>query len=515
VTVAGAGGPAAGGSPAERHPTVGAEAAAELFGGGVVAALHAAGACLRAAAAERAGPYSGAAPAALAALAAAVDPFPEEGVGLGGALDGLGRLALRHAVDPGDPACAAHLHCPPLAAAVAADALTSASNPSMDSWDQAPIASHLEERLIAGLAERIGWDAAEAGGVVTAGGTQSNLMGLLLARDAAAGRQGRDVAADGLDPGAGQGRILCSELAHFSVGRAAAVLGLGRRAVAPLPVDAERRLRPEAVERALDGLAGAGLVPVALVATAGTTDFGSIDPMPELAELARQHGLWLHVDAAYGGALLFSERHRGLLDGLASADSVAIDFHKLLWQPVACGAFLVRERAALAPLEVQVPYLDPGAGADDPDWRMPELLGRSLATSRRFDALKLLVSFQALGRRAIGGLVDRTVELAGQAAALVEAEPALALAHRPALGTVVFRYVPAPDDPDRSDRLNEAIRLQLLATGRAVVGRAEVAGRAHLKLTLLNPCVTEADVGALVALLARTGAALDRPREPA
>jgi L-2,4-diaminobutyrate decarboxylase len=483
-----------------------------LFASGVPEALRAAGDCLEAAARERTGPFSGASPAELADLAAGVEPFPEEGLGLDAALAGLGRLGLRHAVDPSHPACAAHLHCQPLAAAVAADALAAASNQSLDSWDQGPIATHLEERLVAGLAARVGWDPAVAGGVVTSGGTQSNLMGLLLARDHAAARAGRDAAADGLGPDAGRWRVLCSELAHFSVARSAALLGLGRRAVLALGVDADRRLRPAELDRTLDRLDAAGLLPLALVATAGTTDFGSIDPLAALAGRAGRPGLWLHVDAAWGGGLLFSDRHRDLLAGVEAADSVALDLHKLGWQPAGCGAFLVRDRALLAPLEVTVPYLNPDPPPDGPaGWEMPHLVGRSLATTRRFAALGPLLSFQAVGRRTVGALVDRTLELAAHAAAAVEAEPALELTARPVLGSVVFRCVPDPDDPGRSDRVNEAVRLRLLAAGQAVVGRTEVAGRTHLKLTLLNPVATEAEVAALVALVARAGAAADRP----
>ena len=482
---------------------------AGLFIDAVPEALRAAADCLAAAAEERTGPYSGASPQELAAVAAGVEPFPEEGVELEAALGHLGRLAVRHGVDPGHPACAAHLHCQPLAAAVAADALA-ATNQSLDSWDQGPVATHLEQRLVAGLTARVGWDPEVAGGVMTSGGTQSNLMGLLLARDAAAARSGREVAADGLGPDAGRWRVLCSELAHFSVTRSAALLELGGRAVVPLGTDADRRLRPAELDRALDRMDAAGQVPVALVATAGTTDFGSIDPLPALAERARTAGLWLHVDAAWGGGLLFSDRHRRLLDGIETADSVAVDLHKLGWQPAGCGVFLVRDRALLAPLEVTVPYLNPDPPAGVPDgWRMPHLVGWSLATTCPFTALGPLLSFAAVGRRAMGELVDRTLELAPAAAAAVDGEPALRLAARPALGSVVFRYTPAPDDPRRSDRVNEAIRLRLLAAGQAVVGRTEVAGRVHLKLTLLDPTTSEADLAALVALVAATGAAVD------
>jgi L-2,4-diaminobutyrate decarboxylase len=249
------------------------------------------------------------------------------------------------------------------------------------------------------------------------------------------------------------------------------------------------------------------------VATAGSTDFGAIDPLAECAQAARSHGLWLHVDAAVGGALLLSDQHRGRLAGLAAADSVAVDFHKLLWQPVPCAAFVLRERARLAPLDVQVEYLN--AASEGDQWQLPHLLGYSLATSRRFDALGLLLTFQALGRRRLGALVDRVLELTAIAGDLVDRNPRLALAGPATLATVVFRYVPqpgAPDDPARADRINAAIRARLLAAGTAVVGRTSVAGRVHLKLTLLNPAAGVGDLADLVGLIAATGAELDDAR---
>src|SRR6266536_3342694 len=382
-----------GGSAVRRAPGPWAgPAPEELLGDGTAegraarrSVLEAAVACLDRVATGRHGPYSGASPRDLEELVAGVDPLPLEGLGARAALDGLAALALRHAVDPANPAAAAHLHCAPLHVALAGELLAAAANQSLDSWDQAPIATHLERRLVRAVAALAGYDPAVADGVLTSGGTQSNLQGLLLARERAGRRLGRDLAAEGLGLGAGRWRILCSRAAHFSVQRSAALLGLGHRAVVPVAVDADGRMRPEALDRALDGLAADGLMPITLVASAGTTDFGAIDPLPELVERARQHGLWLHVDAAVGGALLFSRRHAGRLDGLAAADSIAIDFHKLLWQPLACGLFLVRDRAELEPLEVEVAYLN----ADDPEpprgWRMPHLVSRSLATSRRAD----------------------------------------------------------------------------------------------------------------------------------
>jgi L-2,4-diaminobutyrate decarboxylase len=192
-----------------------------------------------------------------------------------------------------------------------------------------------------------------------------------------------------------------------------------------------------------------------------------------------------------------------------------------LWQPLACGLFLVACRADLEPLEVRVDYLDADSGeepepvdASEREWRMPHLVSSSLATSRRFDALKVLLTFRALGVRTVGALLDRSLELAARAAELVEASPRLALAHRPGLNMVVFRFVPERDEPSRSDRINAAIRVRLLADGSAVVGRTAVRGRTHLKLSLLNPLATGDDLARLVGLVVRTGAELEEPMRP-
>lgn len=447
-------------------------------------------------------PYSGAAPEELSRLLPeAAELCPEEGEGLEAALREAGRCVVENCVRVAHPLCAAHLHCPPLLPALAAEAVISAANQSMDSWDQAPAATALEERVVRWLCGLFGYGPG-ADGVFTGGGTQSNLMGLLLARDRyARDRLGRSARESGLPPEAGRLRILCSEDAHFTVRRSAALLGLGERAVVPVAADADRRMSPAALDRTLRELEARGLLPFALVATAGTTDFGSIDPLPELAPRARERGLWLHADAAYGGALALSERYRGRLAGMEEADSVAVDFHKGFYQPVSCAAFLVRRGEDLALIRTHADYLNP----EEED--LPSLVGKSLQTTRRFDALKLYVSLRALGRRELAGMVERTVELAEAAAESVREEPRLELAARPQLGTVVFRYRPAR--AAEADRVNAGIRRELLRSGEAVVARTRVGGRVHLKLTLLNPLATPEDVRGLVGLVARTGERLE------
>ncbi|MFJ9604987.1 pyridoxal phosphate-dependent decarboxylase family protein [Kitasatospora sp. NPDC101176] len=442
--------------------------------------------------ARRGGPLPAGSPAEIGALVA------DALAGASGpdALARLTGLLAYGAADPADPACAAHLHCPPLAVAAAADLAVSALNPSQDSWDQAPAATAMETALLAELAALVGYDPARSAGVLTSGGTESNLMGLMLARD-----QKLDgiVELDGIPDGV-RPCIVASETAHFSVQRAAALLGLGERAVATVPVDRQLRMEAAELERVLAEVSWSGRTPIAVVATAGTTDTGGVDPLHAAADLAGRYGAWLHVDAAYGGGALLSDRLAPLLDGIERADSVSLDWHKLGWQPAAAGVFLVRRTETYVSLARRAEYLNP---VDDEQAGYPSLLGRSLRTTRRADAFKLAVTLRTLGRDGLGRLVDACHELALVAAEAVRAEPSLELHAEPVLTALLFRYRP-PGLADEAvlDEVNGRLRRLLLRSGRAVVGRTELPGggpgRVRLKLTLLNPHTTPGEVRALL-----------------
>ncbi|MGK5498319.1 pyridoxal phosphate-dependent decarboxylase family protein [Streptomyces sp. URMC 125] len=465
-------------------------------------------------AARRGGPVPASPPGALAERVAA-----EYAAARGdGALARLTSLLAYGSADPADPLCAAHLHCPPLAVAVAADLAVSALNPSQDSWDQAPAATTLETLLLDEMAALVGYDD-RAAGVLTSGGTESNLMGLMLARDRVLGRaSGHQVELKGVPRRGPRPRVFTSAAAHFSVQRAAALLGLGEDAVVPVAVDRDLRMDPDALAEALDRCADTGGLPVAVVATAGTTDTGVVDPLRACADLAAEHGAWLHVDAAYGGGALLSDRLAPLLDGLALADSVSLDWHKLGWQPAAAGVFLVRRAETYASLARRAVYLNP---SDDEEAGYPSLLGLSLRTTRRADAFSVAVTLRTLGREGLGRLVDACHDLARAGAEAVRAHPRLELYSEPELTAFLFRYLPArgPYDPARADRINASLRRRLLRGGRAVVGRTELPGtgpgRVRLKLTLLNPHATPADVEHLLRAVAEAGRAEEAAEEAA
>ncbi|MEU7223640.1 pyridoxal phosphate-dependent decarboxylase family protein [Streptomyces chrestomyceticus] len=542
---------------------------------------------LRDGAEARGGPLPAGGPGRVAArLREATGPvLPETGRGPHEALHALVRALAEGAADPADPHCAAHLHCPPLALAAAADLAAAALNPSMDSWDQAPAASALEARTARELAALVypygpdgpahpygpdtsvppygpdtlahpyrpdgptppyGADTSpppydpddaplpydpdgsphpygpdtspsprqphlpgtprpltnlthpyrpatptlpgrtheddQPDALVTTGGTESNQLGLLLAREHARTRHTEPL------------RVVCGANAHHSVHRAAWLLGLPEPLTLPTP---DGTLDPHTLHTALTdlrhpGSPGAPAVPVLVCATAGTTDTGAIDPLPALADLTRAHGARLHVDAAYGGPLLFSATHRPLLDGLHRAHTVTLDLHKLGWQPVAAGLLAVPRAADLAPLTHRAAYLN---ADDDTEAGLPDLLGRSLRTTRRPDILKMAVTLQALGRTGLADLVDRTLAAARTFAGLIDDHPAFELHSHPTLSTVLFRPTGADDTTVAT------IRRRLLHQGRAVLGRAATPTGLWLKATLLNPHTTTDDLASLLKLV--------------
>ena len=447
--------------------------------------------------------YSGKTPSALSAL---IDPefLPEAGVIPEAVLDKL-RTIISNAVVVSHPDTAAHLHCPPLQAALAAEAVISALNQSMDSFDQAPMATILEQKFFQWLTAEVEFPAG-ANGTFTSGGTQSNYMGLLLARDSFLKSRLRWPAQrKGLPPEAARMRVLCSEAAHFSVEKSAAQLGIGTGAVVKVAVDGEFRMRPESLRSVLDDMRAESMFPFAIVATAGTTDFGSVDPLPEIVDLARSAGAWLHVDAAYGGVLLFSRRHRHQLEGVASADSVSLDFHKLFWQPVPASVFMLRDARHFELIELHADYLNPEMHEEQ---GIPNLVTNSLLTTRRFDVLKLWLSFQMLGRQKLSAMIERTIELAHCAAQAAGRTPKLQLVHGASLTTIVFRYVPARPGIDE-EAFNRALRQRLFDLGIAVIGQTRVGGRQCLKLTCMNPAVSDAQIERLVCAIAEHGQELE------
>lgn len=428
------------------------------------------------------------------------------GVGNAAALREADDLYARNAVWFHHPSYVAHLNCPVAVPAVAAEAMLAAINTSVDTYDQSEVATLMERRLVQWACSHVGFAAGD--GIFTSGGTQSNLQALFLARENVLNRHSDSFRRDLMS----RLRILATDQTHFSVARAAHLLGLDAEAVVTVDTDAAGRMDAEALSEHLRDIDETGGVVMAVVATAGTTDLGVIDPLAPIAEVCETANVWLHVDAAYGGGLLWAPRRKHLLDGIGRATSVTIDFHKTFFQPVSSSALLVRDLALFGPTLHHNDYLNPEAEALSAEAE-PNQVDKSLQTTRRFDALKLWTTLRARGAGEIGAMLDTVCDLAAEVRELLKTQPDFEVLGASDLSTVLFRFVPetavsaagSSAYGAAADELVPMIRRVLFRSGRAAVARTTIDGTPWLKLTLLNPATTVADITAVLDLVRATG----------
>ncbi|MDO9945381.1 aspartate aminotransferase family protein [Glaesserella parasuis] len=428
---------------------------------------------------------------------------PKEGLGVAKSLDRLIELFLNKSLKVHHPHSLAHLHCPTMITSQIAEVLINATNQSMDSWDQSPAGSLMEVQLIEWLREKVGYGKGQAG-VFTSGGTQSNLMGVLLARDACIAKHWKNadgtewsVQRNGIPPDAMQKvKVVCSENAHFSVQKNMAMMGMGFQSVVTVPCNENAQMDTNALEATLAKLYLEGKVVACVVATAGTTDAGAIDPLKVIRAITNKFGVWLHVDAAWGGALLLSNEYRHFLDGIELTDSITLDFHKHFFQSISCGAFLLKDENEYRYIDYKADYLN---SEYDEEHGVPNLVAKSLQTTRRFDALKLWFTVEALGENLYGSMIDHGVKLTRAVADYIKATDGLELLVEPQFASVLFRVVPQGYPAEFVDTLNQNVADELFARGEANIGVTKVNNVQSLKMTTLSPIATLENVQALLA----------------
>lgn len=452
------------------------------------------------------GAWSGTDPDALALVIERLDPLPAVGVPLPDLVEELTPSVLRHSAQVWSPRTAAHLHCPTLVEAAAAESVVGLLNQSLDSFDQAPAATLVEDHLVRWIGGELGLPATRSG-VMTSGGTASNLLGLALARNHA--DPDRQTFTKGLPPASSGWRFVASEAAHFSVAQATSLMGLGTTALAPVATTASGAIDLQHLDHVLAEIRAAGERVVAVVGTAGTTDLGAVDPLDALADRAAAAGAWFHVDACVGSAFVASPKTRPLLAGIDRADSISCDFHKLWWQPIGASALVVRDADAFGVIRSHADYLN---REDDEAIGVLNLVTRSLDTSRRFDAFKVLFSLRALGRERMAHMIEHLFATATQAARAIDGADDLELLAEPSTVTVVFRWTGTdPLDAAQLDAINTALQRSLFERGDAIIGRTTYAGRTALKFTFVNPTITPRDVETLLTLV-REAASQSLPR---
>lgn len=445
--------------------------------------------------------YSGVDPLKLKAQLEAVDLSTAEP--LNDVIESVNQLIAKNSILVQHPHTIAHLHTPPLIASVVAEHFIAALNQSMDSWDQAPAATYVEQIMVDWLCNTYQMGE-RSDGVFTSGGTQSNLMGLLLARDWFASKHSNhNIQQDGLPEYGHKMRILCSDKSHFTVQKSAALMGLGERAVVTVKTNGQGQIDCNELQLTIDALKAQDLLPIATVATAGTTDHGAIDDLQSVVSIAKHNGCWSHIDGAYGGALMLSETHKSRLQGIELADSVSVDFHKLFYQTISCGALLIKNKANFNTLLHHADYLN--REGDE----LPNLVDKSIATTKRFDALKMFMTLKAVGAQKLGCMYDDLLVLTNQVADLIKQNSHFELCCEPLLSTVLFRLSDQGTLSDEAfNKLHQTLRLQLLTSGDAVIAETKVDGKLYLKFTLLNPCLTLNDFDSLFAKIESTATQL-------
>ena len=438
-------------------------------------------------------------------MRALVDGFKptKEGVGVQKSLDHLVEIFLNPSLKVHHPHSLAHLHCPTMVASQIAEVLINATNQSMDSWDQSPAGSIMEEHLIDWLRQKAGYGEGTSG-VFTSGGTQSNLMGVLLARDWAIASHWKNedgsewsVQRDGIPADAMKKvKVICSENAHFSVQKNMAMMGMGFQSVVTVPSNANAQMDVAALEQTLAQLKTEGKIAACIVATAGTTDAGAIDDLKAIRKLADEYQAWLHVDAAWGGALLLSKDYRHFLDGIELTDSITLDFHKHFFQTISCGAFLLKDPANYRFIDYKADYLN---SEYDEEHGVPNLVAKSLQTTRRFDALKLWFTVEALGEELYASMIDHGVKLTKDVEQYINDTAGLEMLVPSQFASVLFRVVPEGYPAEFVDALNQNVADELFARGEANIGVTKVGDKQSLKMTTLSPIATLENVKALLA----------------
>lgn len=406
-------------------------------------------------------------------------------------LDEVDNIYVKHATAFHLPQYVAHLNCPIVIPALVGEILVSAINSSQDTYDQSAGGTFIERKLINWTANQIGYDANDSDGVFTAGGSQSNLMGLIMMRDSFSQKKyNHNVKIDGLPHKADCFRIFVSEKSHFSNLKNASIIGLGEKCMIKIPTDERFRMDVSLLKKYIIREEKMGNIPIGIVATAGTTDFGNIDPLNDIANIAEHYNIWMHVDAAYGCALLLSQKYRDLLKGIERADSVTIDYHKSFFQPISSSSFIVKDKKELHILKHHADYLNPEEMDEE---EIPAQINKSVTQStRRFDALKLWFTLRMMGREQLAEYTDTIIDLAKDTAKIISKDPDFELLSDSDLSVLVFRYIRL--DINDTDALNQYIKMKLFYSGEIMVASTKVNGKFYLKFTLLNPITTTEDI---------------------
>lgn len=412
---------------------------------------------------------------------------PEQGQDYADVLKEFESKVAANAFRPNHPRFLAFIPGAPTFLSVLGDLLCGGTNFFCGVWLEASGPSMVELVVLDWIKEFLSYPP-EARGIFTSGGSEANLTALVTARERLSDEDRRRAV------------LYLTEQRHWSVDRAARIMGLRGDQLRPVAADAQFRLSPTALTEAIARDRAAGKLPWVVVANAGATNTGTVDPLAALADVCREHRLWLHADAAYGWAAALKAEGKAMLSGIDRADSITLDPHKWFGQTFEAGVVLVRDGKQLARTFAMRPeYMQDVEPADDEI----NFADHSLALTRRFRALRVWLSVKTLGIGWFRALIAHCCNLAEFAQGLLEASPVFEIVCPRQLSIVCFRYVPRgyTSDDARLDSINLDLIEKLRATGRGFISSTRLNGRVALRFCFVNWRTTATDVEELVRLL--------------
>ena len=372
---------------------------------------------------------------------------------------------------------------------VLADFLCSGFNTFQGTWLSAAGPSQLELVVLDWFREWIGYPES-AGGVFTSGGSAASLDAFVAAREAA-----------GSPP---RPTVYMSDQSHSAMSRAAAIVGVRPGHVRKVPSDERFRIDMESLARAVAEDRAAGLEPIAVCGNAGATNTGAVDPLDAMADYCARERIWFHVDAAYGGFAVLTDRGKRALRGIERADSIAMDPHKWIFQPFEAGCLMVKDvRRLEAAFAVHPEYLqDTRSGSEQPNFS-----DRGLQLSRSFRALKVWMSIQTFGLAAFRRSIAKGIDLAERAEAYIRGSDVLEIATPASLGVICFRFHPRGSNwsQARLERINERVQARVIDTGTAMMSSTRLRGAYSLRFCILNHTTSWQDVLRTLRAIERFG----------
>lgn len=427
------------------------------------------------------------------------EPLPEKGISLEEILARFRDDIAPNAMGVPSPRYFGQFNPTPLPIGVWADALASMLNQNAGAWRNGPTSAMIEARVIRWLCDLLNYGP-QSFGTLASGGSEANLIALKCARDSVLAsikdRGVRSAPADLV--------IYASEQCHYSIDKSADILGLGREGVRKIPTDDRFHIIVDALREAIARDREAGMIPCCIVGVAGTTSTGVVDPLEQLAAIARENGCWYHVDAAYGGPLAFSPQHRGKLRGIELADSITFDPHKWMFVPFSCGATLVREggRVLRDAFDMTPEYLSEDRGGADVEF---DFFRYGQMGTRRFNSLKLWMAIKFMGREGYAKTVERHIELTEYLAQQIDALKDFQRAGDVETAVCCFRFLPQADlSGPETDRLQQSLQQIVERSGEAWLTTTVLHGRRALRVNINSFLTEQRHIDDLVKLLVRS-----------